>query len=58
MMDPKESQELQKLSQLTNKYLVLYPKKEYQENYKKHEKLYKFLCEKADEAYRNLLTKS
>lgn len=55
VMDAEELSQINQLSQATNKHLVLCPQKKYHENYKKHPKLYAFLCKKADEEYNNLL---
>jgi len=57
VMPIEELQELQNLSKATDKHLVLYPKKEFHDRYKKYPKLYAFLCRKADEAYQDLLKK-
>ena len=53
-MDKKELDELNQLSQATHKHLILTPKKEYHENYKRYPDLYKFLCRKADESYKDV----
>ncbi len=57
MLSTEELQNLQTLSKATDKHLVLCPKKEFHDRYKKFPKLYDFLCRKAEETYQSLLTK-
>lgn len=57
ILSEQDSAQLQQLSQMTNRHLVLIPKEQYRNNHKTHAKLYAFLCRKADEAYQSLLKK-